>query len=241
MDADHSTKTYLISGASRGIGRAICERLLAEGCRVTGIGRDFDAGLTGLAGFDPIVLDLSLLNELPNQLKQITAKLPAISGVICCAGYGRFGALEQFSSQQIRAMVDLNLTSQMLLTRAFLPLLKKQRRGNLIFIGSEAALAGGRNGAVYCATKFALRGFAQALREECAASGIRVGIVNPGMVLSGFFNELDFRPGQMADQHLRPEDVADAVWLMLNMRQGAVIDEINLTPQKRVIEFNKRD
>jgi len=241
METDRTVKSYLISGASQGIGRAISERLLAEGCHVAGIGRDFDSKLIAQTGFNPLLLDLSLLDELPQHLKQLAAQLPNINGVICCAGYGRFGALEQFSPEQIHALINVNLTSQILLARTFIPQLKKQQHGNLVFIGSEAALAGGKNGAVYCATKFALRGFAQALREECAASGVRVGIVNPGMVMTGFFDELNFRPGQAADQHLRPEDVADAVWLMLNTRPGVVIDEINLTPQKRVIEFGKRD
>ena len=153
----------------------------------------------------------------------------------------RFGSLEQFSPGQIRRLIDLNLTSQILLARTFLPLLKKQGHGNLVFIGSEAALSGGRKGAVYSASKFALRGFAQSLREECAASGVRVGMVNPGMVATGFFRELDFRPGGSPDQHLQPRDVADAVWLMLTARPGAVIDEINLSPQKKVIEFGKSD
>ena len=211
------------------------------GCRVTGISRSFDTTLSGHSGFDPVVLDLSLLDELPEQLKLLHKRLAAIDGVICSAGYGRFGALEQFSPQQIRAMIDLNLTSQILLARAFLPTLKKQRHGNLLFIGSEAALSGGKNGAVYCASKFALRGFAQSLRQECAASGVRVGIVNPGMVATDFFRDLDFRPGGSQDQHLQPQDVADAVWLMLNARQGAVIEEITLSPQKHVIEFGKSD
>ena len=241
MNANRSKKTYLISGASRGIGRCISERLLAEGCAVVGIARRFDAALSAHPGFDPVPLDLSLLDELPAQLKLLRARIPAPAGVICAAGYGRFGSVEQFSQRQIRALIDLNLTSQILLARAFLPGLKAQRRGSILFVGSEAALAGGRNGAVYCASKFGLRGFAQSLREECAASGVRIGIVNPGMVETGFFADLDFRPGGEPDQHLTPQDVADAVWLMLNTRQGAVIDEINLSPQKRVIVFAKPD
>lgn len=239
MRPEQPEKNYLISGASRGIGRSISERLLAEGCRVVGIGRHFDAALSGHPGFDPVVIDLSQLDELTELLATLRKRIPALDGVICGAGYGRFGSVEQFSPHQIRALIDLNLTSQILLARAFLPLLKKQEQGSLIFIGSEAALSGGRNGAVYCASKFGLRGFAQSLREECAASGVRVGIINPGMVATAFFKDLDFRPGRAQDQHLTPRDVADAVWLMLNARQGAVIDEINLSPQKRVIEFGK--
>ena len=110
-----------------------------------------------------------------------------------------------------------------------------------MIIGSEAALRGGRRGSLYCAAKFALRGFAQSMREETAASGIRVVLVNPGMVRTGFHENLDFRPGQEPEQHLLPSDVAAAVSLALDARVGAVIDEIDLSPQKRVIDFGRRD
>ncbi|MCB1763624.1 MAG: SDR family oxidoreductase [Gammaproteobacteria bacterium] len=239
MDAVQTKRSYLITGASRGIGRAVTQRLLAQGCQVAGIGRHFDDELCAHSGFVPVRLDLALLDELPARFKQLQRKLPPLHGIICCAGYGRFGALEQFSPTQIRALIDTNLTSQILLVREFLPAFKQRHTGQLIFIGSEAALAGGRNGTIYCASKFALRGFAQSLREECAASGIQVGLINPGMVATSFFRNLDFRPGAAADQHLTTGDVADAVWLMLNARPGAVIDEINLSPQKRVIEFGR--
>jgi NADP-dependent 3-hydroxy acid dehydrogenase YdfG len=90
---------------------------------------------------------------------------------------------------------------------------------------------------VYCASKFALRGFAQALRDECANSGLRVSIVNPGMVQTAFFDELSFAPGTEGHQTLFPDDVADAVMSILNSRQGAVIDEINLSPAVKTIRF----
>ena len=106
-------------------------------------------------------------------------------------------------------------------------------------MGSEAALRGTRRGSVYCASKFALRGFAQALREECAASGIRVTTINPGMVLTPFFDDLDFGPGQEPANYVLPEDVADLVITILSTRSGTVFDEVNLSPLKRVIEFRK--
>jgi NADP-dependent 3-hydroxy acid dehydrogenase YdfG len=104
-------------------------------------------------------------------------------------------------------------------------------------MGSEAALQGGQKGALYCAAKFGLRGLAQSLREEAAGKGVRVGIINPGMVQSDFFQELDFRPGPEPHQHLLPEDVAAAAMLMLNARPGTAIDEINLSPRSKVIDF----
>lgn len=138
---------------------------------------------------------------------------------------------------QIRRLIDLNLTSQILLARELLPNMKRQRRGDLIFIGSEAALSGSRKGALYCATKFALRGFAQSLREECSSSGIRSTIINPGMVKTGFFDRLSFEPGEAEENYILPQDIANAVLAILSARQGTCFDEINLSPLKRVVKF----
>ena len=235
-----SQRTCLVTGAGRGIGRAISERLLAEGCRVIGIGRRIREQAPEHPEFRAWPLDLGDIPQLPQALRRLGREHRQIDLVVCNAGLGRFGALEQFSADQVRELIDINLTSQVLLAREFLPPMKQRGRGDLIFMGSEAALSGGRNGAVYCATKFALRGLAQSLRQECAGSGVRVGIINPGMVLSGFFDELEFRPGEEDDQHLTPDDVARALWSMIDLRQGAVIEEINLSPQKRVIRFDRK-
>jgi 3-hydroxy acid dehydrogenase/malonic semialdehyde reductase len=229
-------RQLLVTGCSRGIGLAITRRLLAEGHRVVGISRHspgIDAGL-----FSHMELDLSALESLPDALRELSKQYPDIDAVVLNAGIGRFGSLEEFSASQIRQLVDLNLTSQLLLAREFVPKLKKRGGGDMVFIGSESALRGGRYGTVYAASKFGVRGLVQALQDECSASSVRVGIVNPGMVNTSFFDDLDFRPGDEEDQHLVPDDVAAAVLLMLDARPGAVIQEINLQPQKRVIRFD---
>ncbi|MEJ2316041.1 MAG: SDR family NAD(P)-dependent oxidoreductase [Gammaproteobacteria bacterium] len=228
-------RQLLVTGCSRGIGLAMTKRLLDEGHRVVGISR-LSPGIDS-DRFSHVGIDLSDLDKLPHALHELSAQQPDIDAVVLNAGIGRFGSLEEFSVRQIRQLVDLNLTSQVLLAREFLPKLKKRGSGDLVFIGSESALRGGRYGTVYAATKFGLRGLVQALQEECSTSNVRVGIINPGMVNTSFFDELDFRPGEEADQHLVPDDVVAAVLLMLDARQGAVIQEINLQPQKRVIRF----
>ena len=232
-------RTALITGASSGIGRAISEYLLDEGYEVVGIGRDFDKFPCRHECFTRISLDLADLDALPQRLPQLVEQCAAVDALICNAGQGHFGHLEQFSYAQIRALMDLNFTSHAFLVRAFLPQLKKLGRGDIVFTGSEAALEGTQKGTVYCAGKFALRGFAQALRQEVARNGIRVAIVNPGMVDTPFFDSLDFGPGAGADHSIAPEDIARIVSLVLSLRPGSVIDEINLSPQKKVIDFKK--
>ena len=229
-------RKLLVTGCSRGIGLAITRRLLDEGHRVIGISRH-SPGIDS-ARFTRMELDLSDLDRLPEALHGLSKQHPDIDAAVLNAGIGRFGSLEEFSASQIRQLVDLNLTSQLLLARELLPGLKKRGGGDLVFIGSESALRGGRYGTVYAATKFGLRGLVQALQEECSTSSVRVGIVNPGMVNTSFFDDLDFRPGDEEDQHLVPDDVVAAVLLMLDARPGAVVQEINLQPQKRVIRFD---
>jgi len=235
-----SQRTILVTGASTGIGRAISKHLLTGGYRVIGLGRSIESsGLTD-PGFLPQTVDLARLDELPDTLRRLSACFPGIDGLICCAGQGRFGSLEEFSCRQIRELMDLNFTSHACLVRELLPAMKKPHRNqrHIIFIGSEAALQGGRKGAVYSASKFALRGFAQSLREECVHNHIGVSIINPGMVRTGFFDDLSFRPGPDSDQAIDADDVAAAVNMILDMRAGTVIDEINLSPLKKVIQFD---
>ncbi len=239
MNTAEPPRITLVLGASRGIGHAICRRLLAAGHRVIGVARTFSASGSDHPAFTPVVLDLSQLDELAARFQDLLEAHPVIDAVICCAGRGRFGSLEEFSHPQIRALMELNFISHAYAARSFLPAMKRRRRGHLVFIGSEAALAGRRKGAVYCASKFALRGLAQALREECAGSGVHVSIVNPGMVRTDFFDGLDFAPGEEARHHLLPDDVAAAVQLILDARDGAVIDEINLSPLQKHIVFKK--
>jgi len=232
-------KTILVTGASSGIGRACTSLLLARGYAVIGVARDFGKFPCNDPLFTALAIDLSDLDDLPAQLERLLAAHPVIDAAICCAGRGRFGSLEEFSYAQIRGLLELNLTSQVYLARALLPAMKQRGAGDLIFIGSEAALSGGKRGAVYSAAKFGLRGLAQSLRLECAASGVRISIINPGMVSTAFFDRLDFRPGDEPENYVLPEDVAQAALLVLEARAGTVFDEINLSPGKKVVRFQK--
>jgi len=237
-DKNPDRRLVLITGASRGIGRALSLKLLDAGNRVIGIGRDFSHWSLPRADFEAVTVNLADLDALPRRFSEVAGDHRALDAIISNAGVGRFGHLEQFSPHQIRVSVDLNLTQHILVARSFLPLLKRRGRGDLIFMGSETALSGGIKGAVYSACKSALRGLAHSLRRECAAAGVRVGIVNPGLVRTGFFDGLDFRPGEASENAIAPDAVADAIIAMLDAPSGTVVDEINLSPLKKVICFS---
>jgi 3-hydroxy acid dehydrogenase/malonic semialdehyde reductase len=186
-----------------------------------------------------VQLDLSRLNDIPLKMRELERAFPELDAVVFCAGRGQFGSVEEFSYAQIEGLMTVNFTSQAFLVRALLPALKRKEHGDLIFIGSEAALKGSRKGALYCASKFAVRGFTQALREECGQSKVRVCLINPGMVKTAFFESLSFEPGDDDSNFIEPEDVAEAVSYVLNSRAQIVIDEINLSPLNKVVKFKK--
>lgn len=232
-------RTILVTGASSGIGRAVARNLLQQGHTVIGVSRDCRKFTRQMDNFSSVQLDLSQINDLPQKIRELQQTFPEIDAVVFSAGMGQFGSVEEFSYPQIEALMTINFTSQVFLTKALLPALKRKASSDLIFIGSEAALKGSRKGAVYCASKFALRGFTQALREECSKSNVRVCLINPGMVRTAFFEHLTFEPGDDESNTILPEDVAHAVSYVLGSRSQIVIDEINLSPLNKVVKFKK--
>ena len=222
----------LVTGSSRGIGLACAKSLLEYGVEVTGVSRrKVELG----QGYSQVKVDLSETNGLPTSFKQF----PDDIGVLVLnAGVGQFGGLEQFSYQQIHRLIDVNLISNLFIAKHYLPRLKAQGGGDIVIVGSESGLQGSRAGAVYCATKFALRGVAQSLRADCSTSNVRVMLCNPGPVDSDFFEPLDFAPKEGQEFALNPDDVANAIINALAQPRHVVMEEINLQPMKR--SFQKK-
>lgn len=229
-------RTILVTGASSGIGRAIAKNLLRQGHFVIGISRDCSKFTKSMVNFHSVQIDLTQLQDLPGKIRELEYQFPNLDAVVFAAGAGQFGSLEEFSYRQIESLMKINFTSPVFLTRALLPSLKRKTGSDLIFIGSEAALKGSRKGTIYCASKFALRGFTQALREECSKDKVRVCLINPGMVKTPFFDGLSFAPGDDENNYLIPEDIADAASYVINSRTHTVIDEINLNPAAKVVK-----
>ena len=222
----------LVTGSSRGIGRATVEALLAKGYQVTGIARSNNNPIEAMAFHFADLNDI----ETTGRLIRNTCTTQPISAVVCNAGTGNFGSLETHSPAQISQHLQLNLCSPLVVAQAALPQLKKHPRSDLIFMGSESAIQGGRYGSLYSAAKFGLRGAAQALKHECATANCHVDIVQPGMVRTSFFDDLDFEPGASPDNAIAPIEVAKAVISMLEASDNTVIDEIVLNPLKRVVQ-----
>ena len=233
------SKTKIVIVGAGVIGLATARLRLEKGYRVVGISRRGRVDALDSDGFVGIELDLGDLARVESSLKTIVAE-HRIDGLVHAAGQGLFGSIEQFSLAQIENLLRVNLASAMVISRALLPTLRRRGQGRLIFIGSESALEPGRKGALYCATKFGLRGFCLSLREDCASDGVQVSLVNPGMVRSPFFDELSFAPAAGAENAIEPEDVAAAVWHILQAGSHIVVDEIRLSPRVKSIDFGRK-
>ena len=232
-----TNKTALVTGSSSGIGQAITEALLNDGHNVIGLARDHGKFKPRYGSYRPITVDLSDIENTETMVHSLLNKYPDISIFIGNAGYGDFKHLENFSSLQITDFLITNLVSQIILCRHLITHLKRKGAGDIIFMGSEAALAGKKNATLYSTAKFGLRGFAQALRDEVRTSGVRVCLINPGLVRTPFFETLNFEPGQLENNAIEPEDIAKIVIEILNTRTGTNIDEINLSPSSQLINF----
>lgn len=208
----------LITGSSSGIGKATKEKLIHDGYHVLGISRRENG------------VDFSHISSLEEKLKSLAKENAGINTLILNAGYGEIGNLEQMSVKQMQRQMDVNFLSHVIVVKTFLSHLKKQSNSKIIFIGSESALNGGPKGAIYCASKFALRGFSQSLRIDLAKNNIAVSMINPGFVRTPFFDELDFEPGDNQSNAIEAKQVADIISHIMKMDNNCVLEEINLQP-----------
>ena len=231
------SKTALITGASSGIGLAATKLLLKNNYRVVGISRRGAVPELENEHFTGIALDLSQLNNIDTQIEGLL-KQHQIDCFIHAAGYGQFGSIEQFSVSQIDKLIRVNLTSALILSRSIVPAFRRKKQGHMVFIGSESALVAGKKGAVYSAAKFGLRGFCQALREDCSSNGINVSLINPGTVRSPFFDNLSFAPDENPENAICVSDIARMILQILNSSPDIVFDEINMSPRVKRLNLS---
>jgi len=224
-----SRKTVVVTGASNGIGKAICERLLSMEYEVIGISRTISREHFNRSAFKAIQADLSNEKETLQVCKSL--KNEDIFMLINAAGFGRFEPHEELKVATITKMTFLNLTAPMLLTNATLRDLKKNS-GYLININSIEAIRASKFAGVYSATKAGLKAFSDSLFEETRKSGLSITSINPDMTESSFHDELRFETSDKEDERLLATDIADTVEHILSMRKGAVISDYTIRSLK---------
>ena len=170
-------REYLLLGGTGGIGRALIEPLLAAGARVIVAARRPER-VPHRPGLSSVQLDLAG-DDLPDQLERLSSAYPGIDGVIHCAGQNRFAAYDTLPLAALAAQLDVNLRSAMLVARHFGPRFQRLGAGTLVFVGSTFGSIGYPGYTAYCASKFGLRGFTEALRRELADTPVQVIYVAP--------------------------------------------------------------
>jgi short-subunit dehydrogenase len=179
----------LVTGASSGVGRATAELLAARGVTVCVHGRD-GAALAELAARlhgIPLAVDLAQPDGSRVLAERALAAAGRVDLLVANAGLGYAGDLSTMDSDRIRELVAVNLTAPMELTRLLLPDLLARRHGALVYVTSIAGRTGVAGEAVYSATKAGLDAFAESIRLELRGSGVRVGVLVPGVIETPFF------------------------------------------------------
>lgn len=228
-------KVSIISGASRGIGRAIAVRLARENHFVMLLARnaeeinelEFEIDQSGgkALSFAVDITDEAQVNDVAAQILRDFGRIDCL---INNAGIGVFKMAEEISSEEWTRLMDTNVKGSFLLTRAVLPTMKKQGSGHIIGIASDVSKRTFASGSLYCASKYAQDAFFASLRQEVRSFGIKVSLIYPGLV-DTFFHE--GAPGQPERHYyLQPHDIADAVAYVLNTPKHVVIDEMMIHP-----------
>lgn len=181
-----SQRIWFITGASRGFGRSFAQAALAAGDRVAATARDASA-LDDLVAEHgeavlPIELDVTDRDAAFAAIQQADDRFGRLDVVVNNAGYGVAGAIEELSEEQARAQIEVNLFGALWVTQAALPILRQQRSGWIVQVSSIGGLAAFPLTGIYHASKWALEGISETLRQEVEPFGIKVLMVEP----SGF-------------------------------------------------------
>ncbi len=230
-------KKAIITGATRGIGAAIANRLADEGARLFLTGRD-EKSLKKMktelskkgAAVDCLPADLTDVAQVEKVLISAMEFLGEIDILINNAGMGIKGNITDMNIEDWDHMFDLNLKAVFLLSRRVGQKMISQKSGYIISIGSGASQTPIAGFAAYCATKYGLLGFSESLALELRQYNIKVSIILPGSTATNFGGsnpqeQISAKPGI-----LRSEDVADSVMYLLNQSKVAWTSVMNLRP-----------
>jgi NAD(P)-dependent dehydrogenase (short-subunit alcohol dehydrogenase family) len=192
-------KSWFITGANRGLGVEIAKAALAAGDCVMATGRDPEQVLDALGGERECLmvarLDVTRSEDAEAAVEAAVQRFGAIDVLVNNAGYGHLGFFEETTVRDIRDQFDSNVFGLMQVTRAVLPSMRQARAGHILNMSSLAGVRGSAFSSLYCASKFAVEGFSEALAEELLPFGIHVTIVEPGPFRTDFLGPRSLRIG----------------------------------------------
>lgn len=215
---DYSGKVIVITGASSGIGRESAIEFAKRGASVVLVSRNKDK-LEGVAKelskFNSKSLvcacDISQRGQVTQMTTQVMEEFGFVDVLVNNAGFGIYGTLADLQVEEIESQMATNYLGMVYCTKAFLPKMLEQKAGHIVNVASVAASFGIPSMAGYCASKFAMLGFSEALYHELRGSGVGVTVVSPIMVRTNFFDNKSFDKMPKYTRALSPKTVAKAV------------------------------
>jgi NAD(P)-dependent dehydrogenase (short-subunit alcohol dehydrogenase family) len=228
-------RVAIVTGAGRGIGRAVALAFAREGAAVALAARtaselegvvDQIRRASGRALAVPT--DVTREESVAALVEKVLVEFKKVDILVTAAGVAAFAPLVDTKPEDWDRMMAVNVRGVFLVCRALLPPMMKQRRGTIINIVSVAAKRAIPGGAAYAASKHAVLGLSQVLAEEMRPHGVRVGALSPGAVDTALWDAVPNPPDR--SRMLRPEDVAEAALLMASLPPGASLEDLTLLP-----------
>ncbi len=229
-------KTALITGGSKGIGRAIAEQMLHKGMNVGITGRSMTSlnsvtdELKAKYGDKIIAFEADVRDYSAQQsaVSDLVSKFGSLDVVIANAGVGHFAPIDEMTHDQWNDIIDINLTGVFNTVKATVEPIK-QSQGYIITIASLAGTNFFAKGSAYNASKFGLVGFTQAIMLDLRQYGVKVSTIMPGSV-STYFN--DHTPSEEDAWKIQPEDIAELTMDILNMNPRTLPSKIEVRPSR---------
>jgi 3-oxoacyl-[acyl-carrier protein] reductase len=229
-------KVAIITGGSRGIGKAIVKSFLLEGARVFFTSRHQENINNTIKELYPIsrhiqgkVVDITSYNDVENFIKFVIQQSQKIDILVNNAGVGIFKKLGDTSVEDFELMINTNFRSVFNFCRCILPNMIERKTGTIVNIASLSGKNGFATGSLYCASKFAVHGFSESIMLEAREHNIRVITLFPGSVDTEFFNNANIQP-MNRDKILKPEDVASIVTFSVTIDKRCMFSEIDMRP-----------
>ncbi|SAK84542.1 short-chain dehydrogenase/reductase SDR [Caballeronia pedi] len=184
-------RVWFITGASRGLGALIAQAALDDGNAVVAAGRNVEAIVERLGDSPallPVALDVTNEAQAKAAVDAAIAKFGRIDVLVNNAGFGLLAAVEESSDADVRRMFDTNVFGLLNVTRAVLPVMRKQKSGHVVNMSSIGGYRSAAGFGVYCATKFAVEGITEAMHAELEPLGIHATVVEPGYFRTDFLD-----------------------------------------------------
>jgi 3-oxoacyl-[acyl-carrier protein] reductase len=230
-------KSAIVTGSTKGIGRAIAEALLAEGAKVAVSARSREAVESAAAALGKAhagrvlgrVCDVRVEEQVEALFRETERALGGVDLLVNNAGVGFFKNLEEMSLEEWRSIIETNLTGVFLCSRAAIPRMRRRGGGTIFNISSLAGRNAFPKATAYNASKFGLNGLSEALMQEVRYDGIKVTYIMPGSV-NTYFNE--GAPDPSLAWQLQPEDIARVVVDLLRHDPRSLPSRVEIRPSR---------